>query len=800
MIYFIYGLSGPMKKLFTDILRETVALGADADVASPNAKWAAFNIKGVTRNARFYDDGLVDVKHAKTDGSENSVTFVKTAREVLLEDKEKYSEDYMYQSPHGDSGGGCWYAINIAQIESARRDKIDHFVVCNSANTILNLVKKYGKDDCKVIKVSRQDTRDCFEYLEEKYKEVKAEIEGNGGVVKDISLEERIAKATIFMGADNSFDIRNTFKELEGMGVLKEIKLEAKAERIEDELRGGLLDILNKNSKNFDWKRLLSTRRIFDCAYTAKVFNPYKTDDAKESFLDPFIKDYNEISALSSFRRMQDKCQVFPLKRYDYARTRLTHSIEVAATAEALGESAVRFIREKRPHHYDRICRGIPTLLKNAALLHDMGNPPFGHFSEDAIRRWFKNNWRGILGENDLGTIYKNDLEHYEGNAQLFRLATTLANFGDGKNGECCSPNLTMASIAATVKYPTSSGEVDSNKTDICRKKNGYFLSEKEYFEKINDELGLNFRRHPLAFLLEAADDITYYASDLEDALKRKLVSLDDLLRETNAVHEVACNVCKELKRLKVASSSETNIEQTAIKGKVEKHLCDEYLANGKNIWVVQARVETLVKLKDEIEKKIDSLKDAKDKIDLTSRTDLSYKKLRTFIKDCLLEETKEAFRQKYDSIMNRTEENFKGELLNVSNASLIKMVISNILVKYVYHSKELVHNQLKAAVALDTILNAFVKAALKLGFDEETLKANKPEDITDINIFLLFSDNYKLACRRAIKEIDNKEKLNSDEKARRKAYNCIMLAMDVFAGMTDSYAMEIYHLLTASL
>lgn len=798
MIYFVYGLSGPMKKLFTDILRETVALGADADVASPNAKWAAFNIKGVTRNARFYDDGLVDVKHAKTDGSENGVTFVKTAREVLLEDKEKYSEDYMYQSPHGDSGGGCWYAINIAQIESARRDKIDHFVVCNSANTILKLVKKYGKDDCKVIKVSRQDTRDCFEYLEEKYKEVKAEIESNGGVIKDISLEERIAKATIFMGADNSSDIRNIFKELDGMGVLKEIKLEAKAEKIENELRGGLLDILNKNSKNFDWKRLLSTRRIFDCAYTAKVFNPYKTDDAKESFLDPFIEDYNEISALSSFRRMQDKCQVFPLKRYDYARTRLTHSIEVAATAEALGESAVRFIREKRPHHYDRICRGIPTLLKNAALLHDMGNPPFGHFSEDAIRRWFKNNWRGILGENDLGTIYKNDLECYEGNAQLFRLATTLANYGEGKNGECCSPNLTMASIAATFKYPTSSGEVVSDKTDICRKKNGYFLSEKDYFEKINRELGLKYRRPPLAFLLEAADDITYYASDLEDALKRKLVSLDDLFRETTVVCEIARDVCKSLKGDDVPSS--VGAEHEAIKAVVEENLRKEYSANGEDISVVQVRIETLVKLEEEVEKKIKSLKGANDKIDLTSRTDLSYKKLRTFIKDCLLEETKEAFRQKYDSIMNRTEGNFKGELLDVSNASLIKIVISNILVKYVYHSKELVHNQLKAAVALDTILNAFVKAALKLGFDEKTLIANKPEDITDINVFLLFSDNYKLACRRANQIVDNSVGLNNDEKKRRKIYNCIMLAMDVFAGMTDSYAMEIYHLLTASL
>jgi dGTP triphosphohydrolase len=199
----------------------------------------------------------------------------------------------------------------------------------------------------------------------------------------------------------------------------------------------------------------------------------------------------------------------------------------------------------------------------------------------------------------------------------------------------------------------------------------------------------------------------------------------------------------------------------------------------------------------------------------LSPNTELIYKALRSVIKNLLLKGAEEAFRKEYDSIMlKEKKKRLKFELLDrsLTNAYWIKELVHRLLKRYVYHSEEIVKNQIMASKAVDTILQAFVKAALKMGFDNKTFDDDLPEDVIDRNVYHLFSENYRLVCMRANDKIDNKlykmqndnaiitdETITADEAFKEKAFNCLLLAMDVFTGMTDSFALEVYHLLTAA-
>ncbi len=824
-----------MKKMFTDILRNNIAHGVD----SKNI-WNTFNKKGITRSPRYYDDDLLSYFADEVDSEADNIKNI--ARDVLLRE-ERFEKLFIFMADNL-----IWYAINMQQIQQSIDESLNHFVICNNVSIIDKLINKHP-NKCRVIKVSVENNNiiGSFEHLYKKYSEL------NQGNEADMDIEERTKKATNIITYEQDTTVRDTFTKLKKEGVLEYIIIsdDTDTDRMEENFQNDLLKVLDKYSRRFDWKRLLSTRKIFDSNYKVEVFKKNSESDEKKSLLDPFILDYNSISALSSFRRMQDKCQVFPLKRYDYARTRLTHSLEVAAIAESLGESAVRYIRDIVPQDYDRICRGIPIILRNAALLHDMGNPPFGHFSEDAIRLWFKNNMKYIRITNEsaafddselnppqymLSADMQNDLLYYEGNAQLFRLLTILADIRevldedtypispDGKKIDLNFPDLTMASIAATIKYPTSATELisakeeekkDKENKDICRKKNGYFITEKKYFDLIDKKLGLKGRRHPLTFLLEAADDIAYCASDIEDALKKRVISFDDILHETDAIISKGNNVIVKLRIL--VDDRLTTDNRKKIKNKLDELVkLDKSMSNESlfenleiNYETVEKYRKSIVKIK-ELKKLLEDWKEKINGIEQPIRlvtSELAFKALRTHIADSLLECVKEAFRNNYDKIMSCEKKScLKNELLDVSDAGWMKILLKRILVKYVYHSDELVKNQLKAAKVVDTILSAFVKAAIKMGYNTKVFDVGKPEDnpenITDWNVFLSFSENYRLICKRKNEIIDKRVqdgKLNQEEANQQKVFNCLLLAMDVFAGMTDSFAMEMYHLLTAS-
>ena len=272
-----------------------------------------------------------------------------------------------------------------------------------------------------------------------------------------------------------------------------------------------------------EWKKLLCDERI-------RSFRRQSAADLRTEF----EKDYHRIIGSASFRRLQDKTQVFPLDRSDFVRTRLTHSLEVSSLAKSLGQNIGQKIQMEirddsfLPEHKAAVC----DILQCAGLLHDIGNPPFGHFGEAAIQDWFRKNLKELEFKGKpltelLSDQMVQDFYHFEGNTQAFRVVTRL-HFLVDEHGM----NLTKALLGTIIKYPVSSVEIDKESGDIRTKKMGYFFADRENFWDVQEATGTNGRRHPLAFLLEAADDIAYRTADIEDAVKKGCISYETLFRE----------------------------------------------------------------------------------------------------------------------------------------------------------------------------------------------------------------------------------------------------------------------------
>jgi dGTPase len=252
----------------------------------------------------------------------------------------------------------------------------------------------------------------------------------------------------------------------------------------------------------------------------------------------PFEVDFDRIIFSSAFRRLQDKTQVFPLSESDYVRTRLTHSLEVSCVGRSLGTMVGNTLHKKyrlRQHPSD-----IGAIVAAACLAHDLGNPPLGHSGEDAIRHWFNHSAIARSIKIRIPEKQRPDIASYEGNAQGFRLLTKIIH-PDSDGGL----QLTYATLAAMAKYPIQSGLSDKETEGKAgAKKYGFFDSEKASFAKVAEKTGLLKRsptrlwwcRHPLAFLMEAADDICYRAVDFEDGYRLGLITYDE-------IHEIFCNI-----------------------------------------------------------------------------------------------------------------------------------------------------------------------------------------------------------------------------------------------------------------
>ena len=268
--------------------------------------------------------------------------------------------------------------------------------------------------------------------------------------------------------------------------------------------------VVMKNTEK--WELLIQDKRFRD-----------KSSSIKSDGRNPFENDYGRLISSAPIRRLQDKTQVFPLEQSDYIRTRLTHSLEVSYIASSIGQSIENFlINNKKDLKLER--QGyLSSLLRVAGLVHDLGNPPFGHFGEEAVKKFFKDYFQD--NDTSLNDMERADLIYFDGNVQTFRILSKLYYFGDEYGY-----NLTYSSLASIIKYPSNS--LEGNKkpcTEIAKKKFGYFVTETETYKKINDWLKLKHRRSPITYLLEAADDIAYSAADIEDGVKLGIISIEKI-------------------------------------------------------------------------------------------------------------------------------------------------------------------------------------------------------------------------------------------------------------------------------
>jgi dGTPase len=270
-----------------------------------------------------------------------------------------------------------------------------------------------------------------------------------------------------------------------------------------------------------NWPQLLSPDRLGTDRPT--VSDPLRS---------PYIVDSDRIVFSSAFRRLQDKTQVFPLADNDYVRTRLTHSLEVASVARSLGARVGSALVERYGLAPEFHASDFGAIVSAAALAHDLGNPPFGHSGEDAIRHWFKTSPIAAATREELTADERADFERFEGNAQGFRIITRL------QMPDNPGLRLTCATLGAFTKYPrTARLPVGVEPRGVSAKKFGFFDSEGAFFMKVAEQTGLIPRgegiawwcRHPLAFLVEAADDICYRLVDFEDGYRLKFLSFEEV-------------------------------------------------------------------------------------------------------------------------------------------------------------------------------------------------------------------------------------------------------------------------------
>ena len=271
-----------------------------------------------------------------------------------------------------------------------------------------------------------------------------------------------------------------------------------------------------------NWNQLISAKR-----FGMEEFHEERQENRSE-----FQRDYDRLIFSAPFRRLQNKTQVFPLPGSIFVHNRLTHSLEVSCVGRSLGNDVAKAILERQPELQESFLPEIGSIVSAACLAHDLGNPPFGHSGERAISTFFSEGKGQFLKDKQpdgeqLSSMEWEDLTHFEGNANAFRLLTHQFE-GRRKGGFA----MTYTTLASIVKYPFSSSLAGT------KSKFGFFLSEEADYQKIAGELGiirlskpdepLRYARHPLVYLVEAADDICYQMMDIEDAHKLKLLTHDE--------------------------------------------------------------------------------------------------------------------------------------------------------------------------------------------------------------------------------------------------------------------------------
>jgi len=395
-----------------------------------------------------------------------------------------------------------------------------------------------------------------------------------------------------------------------------------------------------------------------------------------------FEKDYHRIIGSASFRRLQDKTQVFPLDKSDFIRTRLTHSLEVSSFGKSLGQNISECImKEGKDPAFDMYSKAaVCDILQCAGLLHDIGNPPFGHFGETVIRDFFMEkmpelSFQGRRLTEVLTRQMQEDFYHFEGNTQALRVVSKL-HFLVDEHGM----NLTKALLATIIKYPVASTGIDKKSGNIKDKKMGYYYADREIFAEIEESCGTQGARHPLAYVLEAADDIAYKTADIEDACKKGLLSYKQLL--------------EELKKDAPADNDEYIRCVENLEYKYDKAVKKQYDNPGQyavSNWIVTVQGRMI-----------------------TAAT--------------------QSFMEHYEAIMSGT---YDRELLKGTKMEELADRLSDIAFRYAFQSMPILKLEVAAQTILTFLLGKFVDAAITFDTQEEQTAIQR-------KLMQLISENYK--------------------------------------------------------
>ena len=478
-----------------------------------------------------------------------------------------------------------------------------------------------------------------------------------------------------------------------------------------------------------NWERLLSTNRF-------RASSRIEGHGSGQVVVrNPFEADYDRIVGSSSVRRLQDKAQVFPLQEDDVARTRLTHSIEVSGLARSLGKAVGKQLEGKSifvPEQTEKLA----ALLQVTGLIHDLGNPPFGHYGETAIREWFKGWFQSspLLSTNDVvfSNQQKEDFQCFDGNAQNWRIVTRLQTLNDN-NGA----NFTFATLGTIIKYPWRSDQRPEGK-----EKFGYFKSEEENAEQVREALGLNQNvRHPATYLLEAADDIIYLCDDIEDGVKKGLIEWP---REFESIKS----------NLKKTDSS-----------RIEKLLSE--ITNKETDWRFPRE-----------EKAISGVRN-----------------FRNAVQRFLFESAIEQFMKHYGELMSNeaSDELLKMELLKCEpDLKALCNELGRVAREYCFTCNEVLSLESAGHKVISSLLDIYVPALIENDGERLTNTKYYPGKLfhrisPNFVYAAMFdyikeeekTDDYKLICP---KNIDNLH-----------PYDRLRLVVDFVAGMTDSYAFLLY-------
>ncbi|SHO51764.1 deoxyguanosinetriphosphate triphosphohydrolase [Anaerocolumna xylanovorans] len=478
-----------------------------------------------------------------------------------------------------------------------------------------------------------------------------------------------------------------------------------------------------------EWTKLLSLDTQVEREQEPDIFIRYPISDLE--------KDYESIISSAAFRRLQDKTQVFPLDKSDFVRTRLTHSIEVSTIARQLGIMITRNITpylQEVFRNNSEVTDEIPVMLSCAGLLHDIGNPPFGHFGEVVIGEWFRKEfqnknfkYKGKPVAKVLKEQMKMDLENFEGNAQALRILSKVKN-----NQEGYDVNLTYGVLNTLIKYPTSSIGFNSKDEDVKKHKLGYFYAERNTMELVcgatGTKNGEEYIRHPLVYLMEAADDIAYATADLEDALKKNLFSVDQFIEYFDR------------KTSEIANPSYKKYTQELIS---------------------------------DLKKRIDETGSG------TESDLVAFQKWMELVRKWLMYVVSYRFSKNYDDIMNGI---FKQDMFYETNHQESIKILKGAMIEFVYDNNEILKLELSAKKIISALMDDFIYAALY--WDVESDAENEEYQISkaDKKLISIISANYKEDYRCAKTE-DEAENL----------YLRFLMVTDYISGMTDSYAKNIY-------